>query len=87
MSPYEVAMRLIRQRGTALSEPEFIAAYLNQEARQAPHGSALMLSPYITDRIGVSFENFAVALRKMSTATAQAASQLTEAVAVKGENQ
>lgn len=33
MTPYETALRLIRQRGTTLSDPAFIAAYLAEELR------------------------------------------------------
>lgn len=35
MTAHEVAMRMIRQRGTTVSQPEFIAAYLAEEHRRA----------------------------------------------------
>lgn len=35
MTVHETAMRLIRQRGTACSDPAFIAAYLTEEADKA----------------------------------------------------
>lgn len=35
MTVHDTAMSLIRQRGTACSDPEFIAAYLQQELNQA----------------------------------------------------
>lgn len=34
MTPYDIALRLIRQRGTTTCHPEFIAAYLRAEAER-----------------------------------------------------
>lgn len=35
MTPYETAQRLIRQRGTTVSDPDFIATYLAAEIASA----------------------------------------------------
>lgn len=52
MTPHETAMRLIRQRGTTVSDPAFITAYLAAELDRDPDAFLTPLQRrmrYITD--------------------------------------
>lgn len=50
MTPYETALRFMRQRGTTTSHPDFIVAYLREEASRTKDGNPLRLSPHPYDR-------------------------------------
>lgn len=49
MTVHETAMRLIRQRGTACSDPAFIAAYLQQELNQARARAIAYVERFLAD--------------------------------------
>lgn len=50
MTPYETAMRLMRQRNGTTGHPDFVVAYLRQEASRTKDGNPLRLSPNPDDR-------------------------------------
>lgn len=43
MTPYDVALRMTRQRGTTVSDPEFIEVYLQAEFEKDPIGMEMLL--------------------------------------------
>lgn len=51
MTPYETAMRMMRQRDMTVSDPDFIVAYLREEIKKAPGENGLYLSPHPYDQL------------------------------------
>lgn len=51
ITPYELALRYVRQRGTTFSDPRFIEAYLIAEINRVPYREGRLLHPNPLTRI------------------------------------
>ena len=88
MTPYETAMRLMRQRDTTLSEhrpgeTHFVVAYLLEEASRTKDGNPLRLSPHPDDRMRFvwgdlkdAFRPFASLLRQVGEAAVSTSAEM-----------
>lgn len=83
MTPYETAMRLMRQRGTTVSHPDFVVAYLREEASRTKDGNPLRLSPHFNDRMRFTwgdlkeaFRPFTSLMRQMGEASATTSGEM-----------
>lgn len=72
MTPYEVALRMMRGRGGTVNDPEFITAYLEAEIEKVPDKDGLRLSPHYNDILRVQFMDAKKTFQKMEPAFREA---------------